>query len=437
MPTFRYKARDRQGQIVSGVQEAENKEKLLSGLKTIGYTPLAVQPEKSNVAGASRPGIAGQDARPTNVRMPSVSNPRIRGNDRKTKSPSLRGGKVNDTDLLMFTRELESVVRSGMPILAGLRALGNQAEQATLRKTLQTVSGDIEAGLKLSEALKKHPKVFSDVYVTSIMAGESSGQLAEVLKRLSALLENQIETKAGIMTATRYPIIVLCVLFGAFMVIVNFVLPRFADFYSKLDAELPLPTLLLMAFGRFVHQFWLLIMLCIGLSIAALLWYIQTPPGRFMKDTLNLKWPIFGPLFKKIEISRFASTLETLYSSGVPIVEAFTICSKVVGNVIVGRALINVREGITSGEQIAVAMQRSALFPPLVIQMIASGEQTGNLDQHLRDIASHYDHQIKYTTKNLTTLIEPILTVLLGGMVLMFALAIFMPMWKMISILKR
>lgn len=431
MPTFRYKARDRQGQVISGVQDAESKEKLLSGLKTIGYTPLAVQP-----ASSAETSPQSERASTSSPRRRPSSATDSRRND-KTKSAFFLGGKVDDTDLLMFTRELESVVHSGMPILAGLRALSNQTENTTLKKTLQVVSADVEVGLKLSEAFKRHPKVFSDVYVTSIMAGESSGQLVEVLKRLSSLLENQIETKAGIIAATRYPIIVLCVLFGAFMIIVNFVLPRFADFYSKLNADLPLPTLLLMGFGKFVHEFWLPIMLGIGFSMAALLWYIQTPPGRFMKDTLNLKWPIFGPLFTKIEISRFASTLETLYASGVPIIEAFTICSKVVGNVIVGRALLNVREGIVSGEQIAVALGRSSLFPPLVIQMIASGEQTGNLDQHLRDIASHYDHQIKYTTKNLTTLIEPILTVMLGGMVLMFALAIFMPMWKLISVLKR
>lgn len=426
MPTFRYKVRDRQGQIVSGVQEAENKEKLLSGLKTIGYTPLAVQP------------IKGETQERSSVQSAKRASPVARKNSpRPARGGSFFGRKIGDTDLFMFTRELESIIRSGMPILAGLRALANQAENTGLKRTIQAMASDVESGSKLSEAFKKHPKTFSDVYVSSVVAGESSGQLPEVLKRLGTLLENQIETKASITAATRYPIIVICVLFGAFLIIVNFVLPRFADFYSRLNADLPLPTVLLMNLGRFVHTFWIPIMLLTALSITALIWYIRTPPGRFMKDVMNLKWPIFGPLFLKIEISRFASTLETLYASGVPITESFVIASKIVGNVIVSRAILNVREGILSGEQIAQAMKRSPIFPPLVIEMIASGEQTGNLDQHLRDIASHYDQQIKYTTKNLTTLIEPILTILLGGMVLIFALAIFLPMWRLISIFRR
>jgi len=413
MPTFRYKVRSPEGEVITGTLEVDSKEALVRQLRKQHMTLLAAQP------------ISAKER----VRYSAVTT------TSKTR-PRRASRKIRDEDLLIFTRELQSLVRSGIPIFNGLRSMTESAGTPSMKQTIQALVDDVEAGGRLSDAMGRQPHIFEELYVSSVIAGEAAGQLPEVLDHLTVLLEHRIETRSDIQAATRYPAIVLLALCVGFGVILKFVIPRFADFYSKFNAELPLPTRILIGLGNLVEQHGLLVLGVLILCIFLFRFYTNTRVGRFQWDGIKLKIPVFGPLSHKIALSSFATTLELLYRSGVPITEAFLIAAKVSSNEVVRRGVLEVREGVMAGEQMADVMKRNTVFPSLMVQMISTGEQTGNLDQMLRDLSKHYDRQVKYETKNLTTLIEPMLTILLGGMVLVFALGIFLPMWNMINIFR-
>ncbi|PIQ86952.1 MAG: hypothetical protein COV74_02705 [Candidatus Omnitrophica bacterium CG11_big_fil_rev_8_21_14_0_20_45_26] len=413
VPIYRYKVKTAQGEVVTGAIDVENKESLQKQLRTQGLRLLAAQ-------------LVSTKPVPDEDRSLLVEQKRIR----------VSKARVRDEDILMFTRELHSLVRSGIPILSGLHSMAASTSHRTIKNVVLSLANDVEAGERLSDAMRRHPNVFEEVYVSSVVAGEAAGQLPEVLSHLISLLEHRIETRGDIQTATRYPLIVLITLGIGFGIIINFVIPKFAGFYAKFNAELPLPTRFLIALGHLTSQHGLAMLVVLTICIFAVRIFLRTPIGKSRWDQLTLQVPVFGPLYHKIALSTFAATLEMLYRSGVPITEALRVAAHVTGNDIVRRGVIDVREGVLAGEPIAAVMKRHAIFPSLMVQMMSTGEQTGNLDQLLRDLANHYDRQVKYETKNLTTLIEPMLTILLGGMVLVFALGIFLPMWNMIHLFR-
>lgn len=413
---FQYKLRDPNGKVLQGFAEATDRSALIREIQSQGLKMIAIMP----VAEERK----SKTAQPSSIvsQLPWYAKPIGRG--------------VKPEELLFFTRDLFSVVKAGMPLVGGIRDIAAQVKNAYLKVVLTDVSDQIDRGMKPSEAFEKHSSIFSELYVQSIRAGEESGKMDKVLERLCLLLERDIETERLIKSAVRYPLTILAFLAGAFILMVTVVIPKISNLFTQFQAELPLPTKIIIAVGNFsqTHGFFLLTGLA-GFWIFTAL-YFKTSAGKLTRDALLLKIPVMGALFQKILLSRFASTFQTLYGSGLVIPEALTISSKTVDNQIISKAILQVRDGVIQGRPMSETMRANRLFPPLVIQMIYMGEKTGNLEEMSGQVIHHYEREVQYITKNLASMIEPILTVCLGLMVLVLALGVFMPMWNVMKLLR-
>ncbi len=400
MPVFQYKAMSASGAMVQDELEAPNPTAVAEKLESLGYIPLNISRKKGGAQGRLF-----------------------------EKKP-----RVKDNEIIVFTRQLVTLLKAGVPLLSALEALSEQTDNPVMRDIIGRIYVDIESGISLSEALAKHPTVFEDMYVNSIRAGEMGGALDEVLLRLADLIEYDRETKSRIKSAMRYPIIVVVSLVVAVIALMMLVVPKFIDMFTKLGVELPLPTRILIMVYDAMNNYWYIgLGLLVLLFVAFKLW-VKTPGGEFAWDSLKLKLPIFGPLLMKSYMSRFTRMFETLNRSGLPILQTLEIVSKTVGNAAIGREIEKATLGIRRGEGISVPLKQSKLFPPMVVRMIAIGEQSGSLDEMLHNISEHYEMEVEYAVKGLTSMIEPILTVGLGIIVLFLALAIFLPMWDMTKI---
>lgn len=402
MPKFKYKARDKFSRAVSGETIAENKDAAAKKLMEMGYVPITIDEVRELGAGE------------------------ILKKFRRVKLEELN----------TFTRQLYALQKAGLPLLSGLLAIAEQEKNKYFKTVIEEVAQDIKEGLSFSEALKKHKQVFGDVYISMIRVAETAGSIVDILERLMALIEQEIDVRSRIKAATRYPMIALFVLCLGFVVIVTFVIPRFAQVYSQFNAMLPLPTRILIGINVAISKFWYLFLLGLGGAIFGFVKFIQSKGGRVKWDNLKLKVPIFGPLVTMLVMSRFARITAILMKSGVPILEVLELTAKTAGNVIISRAIENIRESVNQGKGISEPMKISGLFPTTVIQMVAIGEQTGRVDELLLSVADYYERESSYMIKNLTTYIEPILIFVLGLMVLLMALAIFLPMWNLIKVFK-
>jgi type IV pilus assembly protein PilC len=348
----------------------------------------------------------------------------------------LRFRRVKFDDLIFFTRQLRTVVRSGIPIVTGLRALAEQTTNERLQKAIGIVAQDIDKGFSFSDALARHKGIFSEIYVSMVRSGETSGSLEEVLDRLSALLEFQMKTKETIKSAMRYPIFVVSTLVGAFIILVNVVVPKFAPLFRSAKIALPLPTQILLLINDIFQKYLGLSFLVLLGLIVAFFVYKRTETGKYTIDVLKLKAPLVGQIILKTSMSRFAFTLENLVSSGIPIMRTLDIVSRTVGNEFVAKKVMEISANIEKGKGISRPMKDAKIFPPLVIHLISTGEETGSLEDMLREISMHYDREVTYTVNRLSAYIEPILTVGLAGMVLFLALAIFMPWWNIMGAMR-
>ncbi|MCK4245061.1 MAG: type II secretion system F family protein [Candidatus Omnitrophica bacterium] len=400
MPTYKYRVRDSSGKIVTGTVEAVTESAAISNLDASGYLPISVSLLKEK------------------------------------KSLSFLKARIKPRDLVIFTRQLATIVRSSIPILSGLTALSAQTENEELRRILSGVKANVEAGLTLSSAFAKYPDVFPELYISTIRAGETGGVLAKILEKLAELLEHEAETAANLKSAVRYPVSVIVALVSAFLFLTAFIIPKFSSIYASAGSALPLPTRMLILLSDILRRYWYLLIIGIFFIIWSLRRYIKTKKGQWQWDGLKLKIPIFGPLFIKMAMSRFAQMLSTLDQSGLPILRTLEVVSKTIGNVVIAKELEMVRESIEEGKSLADPLLESKLFPPLVSHMVAIGERSGTMDALLDDIQHYYDTEVNSTIKNLTTLIEPLLTVGLGIAVLFLALAMFLPMWNLISVFK-
>jgi type II secretory pathway component PulF len=341
--------------------------------------------------------------------------------------------KVDPKEVIVFTKQFATLFKAGVPLLSCLQALEEQAGSESMKEILKHVSSDIQSGKSLCESLRPHKTAFSDLYVDMIRVGEAGGVLDQVLTRLVSFLTHDMEIRANIKKATRYPIIVLCGISVAFVVLIMAVVPKFVDIFKKMKVELPLPTRVLIGINTAITDYWMIVipaMIGIFLGMRA---FIKTPAGRRFWDESKLHLPVFGLLNVKTYISRFAKTFETLNRSGLPILQTLTIIAQTMGNIIVADEIYRAINGVKEGQGLAQPLKKSDIFPPIVVQMISIGEKSGALDSMMENIASYYDEEIDYTVKNLTTLIEPMITVLLGGLVLFIALSIFLPMWDMLG----
>jgi type IV pilus assembly protein PilC len=328
------------------------------------------------------------------------------------------------------------MMQAGVPILRLLQVLENQTENKILKGVVTQMSQDIKAGLTLYESMKRHPAVFSPLYLSMIHAGEMSGTVPDILSRLIGIIEHEAKIKADIKSALQYPFLVLIALGVAFFVLLTFVIPKFVSIFAKAGLALPLPTKIALLMYQLLSSYWYVLLGgAVGL-IVALHFYIKTPAGLYMKDMLILQIPLFGPLFQKAAMSRFASIFAILQASGVPVIQAMEVLSGTIGNFAISAEFDKVRERIHEGQGISGPLGASRYFTPMVVDMVAIGEETGNMEDMLRQIAVHYDDEVSYTVKRLSDLIGPILIVGLAAVVGFFALAIFLPMWDLTKMVK-
>jgi len=404
MATFSYRARDAAGVLITGRMEADVAGAVAQRLMQTGYVPTAIEPVR-----------------------PLVPLP--------TLSALFR--RVRPDDLILFSRQLETLIRSGVPLLESLGIMAKQVRTQRFQQVLLAVARDIEGGAAFSDALGRHPQIFPEIFFNTVRAGEAGGFLDLALGRLAELSEHEAETSARIKAATRYPIFVVSAIGIALVVIVTFVVPKFALLYGAFRASLPLPTRIALAVGRVLQQYWYLGVVGAGMVAAAIRLALHDPRIRLWWDGIKLRLPILGPVILKLTLSRWAHILSLLVRSGVPILKSLEVVARAAGNAAVGRSVLAVADAVAKGQSLAEAVTRDPLFPPLVVQMIAVGERTGELEGLLAKVSEHYDREADYAIRNLSTALEPVLLVVIAAMVFVLALAIFMPMWDMIRLIRR
>lgn len=401
MAKYRYTAIDELGAERTGVLEADSVEMAGAILNARGLIPSRVVGSASAAAGFS---FAAFVERLTPVRAP---------------------------ELIIFTKQFRTMLRSGVPMIKLLQILETQTENARLKRIILSMSDDIREGASLHDAFRKHPAAFSPLYCSMVQAGEASGALPEVLERLSYIIEHEHKIKSDVQSALQYPIMVVCFLFIAFFVLLTFVIPKFVRIFISAGIELPLPTRICMSLYEFLGNTWSALLFFGVAGLIFLTYYIRTDAGRFVKDTVLLRMPVIGNLFLKAAMSRFASIFAILQSSGVEIRESMRILSGTIGNSAIAREFERISNRLEEGRGISGPLRDAAYFTPIVINMIGVGEESGNLDEMLQEISLHYDFELEYAMKKLSEAIGPLLTIGLAVVVGFFALAIFLPMWDM------
>ena len=346
-------------------------------------------------------------------------------------------GTVRVTELIMFTKQFHSMMVAGIPMLRILSILTDQTESRSLQNAISLIIQDISHGSSLSDAFDKHPKIFPRLYCDMIRAGEISGNVPIVLDRLIYIIEHEAKVKADIKSAFRYPLIVLIALGLAFIILLTFVIPQFAFSFSHAGITLPWPTKFAMLLYTFLSHYWYLIVAVTVTIIFVMTFYFRTSNGKFVRDSFLLEMPLVGPVYQKAALSRFASIFAILQSSGVPIMQSLTILSATMGNEALTRSFDHIRERIKEGAGISTPLKSAKYFTPMVIDMIAVGEESGNIDEMLRAVAKHYDDEVEYAIKGLSDAIGPILIVGLAVVVGFFALSIFLPMWDLTQIVTK
>jgi len=410
MPIFKYKVRDKDGGILTGTLEGTDVGTIVERLDLLGYVPITIQEAK---------GVKASGAAPSGGMMATLNRAFAQ--------------KVKPTDVVNFTRQFVTLHKAGLPMLSAIAALQNQTRNKTLVNALDLIRKDLMGGASLSAAMAKHPAIFNELYVNSIWAGETGGVLDDILLRLVELLEHERKMRSEVMSALRYPIMVIIAFGGAVVVLSAFVLPKFIDMIAKVGAKTPLPTKILILFTNFMKHYWGIVFLAIG-GVAALFYlFLRTKDGRYWWDKTKLKIPIFGDILYKMTLSRFSRMFETLDRTGLPILRSLALVGKTTGNVWVGGAIDKLSESVRRGRGLAAPMRESGVFPPMVVQMVATGEESGALDEMLRQVSEYYDQEVEYAVKNLTSMIEPILLLVLGGGVVFLIIAIIAPYMSILS----
>ncbi len=339
--------------------------------------------------------------------------------------------KVTRKDIVIFTRQFSTMIDAGLPLVQGLTILAEQTENRTFKKILKQVTKDVEGGSTLAEALKKHPDVFDDLFVNLVAAGEMGGILDTILQRLAAYIEKAEKLRARIKGAMTYPAVVMGIAIIVITIILVFVIPVFEDMFKGVGSALPAPTQFVVNLSRFVKSKIHYIIVAFILLVWAFRYYRKTEKGRRHTDALALKLPVFGPLLKKVAVARFTRTLGTMISSGVPILDALDVTAKTSGNVVLEEVIQEVRGSIAEGQTIAEPLAETDIFPAMVTQMISVGEATGALDAMLEKIADFYDDEVDTAVEALTSMLEPMLMVFLGGSIGGLVIAMYLPIFKM------
>jgi type IV pilus assembly protein PilC len=403
MPYFNYTIRDANGQTRSGKVEAPNAEELRKRLQAEGLQVLEVTEDRKA--------------------------PRV---------PAGGYGRVKLSDLAIFARQFSTMLDAGVSLIRCLDVLQAQTNNARLRKILMDLSARVESGESLSRSMARHPKAFSQLIIGLIRAGEVGGVLEESLQRIAGFLEKDVELRRKIRSAMTYPVIVLLAAIGIVIFLVSWLVPQFASLFKELGIkELPAPTQFLVDLSALFTQRWYVVIIAVVAILIAYKLFVSTRVGRRVADRVKLRVPVFGPLHHKIVMARFSRTMGTLLASGVPILQAMETVAGVVGNSVVSDAVIESRARIREGEKIADPLQRSKMFPPMVVHMVSVGEESGSLDHMLNKIADFYENEVEMTIASLTAAIEPVMIVLLGIIVGFIVISMFLPMIEVISNLSQ
>jgi general secretion pathway protein F len=417
MTEFRYTALDSQGHEVTGALQAESRAAALARLKGMGMHALGLE-SGSNGAGAA---LNGGGAPAPVASTAVVSSPGF----------SLFQKGVSGSDLSLFTRQLASLFNAGLNVGRSLSTLIDHCEQATLKTALEGVQSAVQSGSTLWEALSEHPKIFDELYVNLVRAGEASGQLGPVLERLADTLETQEEYRSRLRSALAYPTLLLTAGFGAVLFILLFLVPRFSKIFASLNKPLPAPTKALIATQMFVSQWWWLLLIGAFALITLFRWYDRTEQGGLALDRIRMRIPVMGSIVHKDSIARFCRTMATLVKGGVPILMSFEVAERAVGNRVLRQAIVQVRGAVREGEGLAPPLRRTGVFPGLVTNMIAVGEETGNLDEMLGRVADAYDAEVGNRLRQAVSLVEPAVILLMGGIIGTIVISMLVPVLEL------
>jgi type IV pilus assembly protein PilC len=404
MPTtYAYKVRDRSGKVLSGSLDADNTALVANRLRQMGYVPISI--DKKAGAGVKR-----------DIKIPGLTN------------------RVSLKEIGVFSRQFATMVNSGLTLLRSLSILSTQTSNQYFQTVIDQVRTDIESGSSLSQALSRHPKQFNNLYISMIRAGESGGSLDRTLNSLSTTIEKQVELRGKIKSAMTYPIAVLALVACILGAMLLFIVPIFKNMYTSLGGKLPLPTRILVSISNiFVHSF-PFVLGALGVLAFAYKRWVKTPAGKSARDRFVLRVPIFGGLVRKTAMSRFSSTLATLLGSGVPVLESLEITAETVGNTVVANGVHAIAEGAKRGEPMTRPLMDHPVFPPMVTQMMAVGEETGALDSLLHKISEFFEQEVERTVDALTSILEPLLIVVLGGAVGSMVICLYLPMFDIIKL---
>ncbi|WP_299019237.1 type II secretion system F family protein [uncultured Photobacterium sp.] len=402
MPVFNYRGRGNQGELQRGQVEAATQEAAADLLIRQGIIPLEIRQGKGQGQGLD--------------------------------FQSMFRSNIPLEVLVIFCRQLYSLTKAGVPLLRAIKGLSQSAAHPLMKETLEAVSVELTNGRALSVAMKQHPRVFADLFVSMIHVGENTGRLDESLLQLANYYEQEMETRRRIKSAMRYPIFVLSAIMLAMVVLNIKVIPQFASMFSRFGVDLPLPTRILIGTSNFFVNYWPLMLSGLLISWIALRAWRQTPLGHEKWDRWRLRMPIIGGIVNRAQLSRFSRTFSLMIRAGVPLNQAIQMSAEALGNRFLENRLIEMKSGIEGGNSISSTANQAGIFTPLVLQMIAVGEETGQVDNLLLEVSDFYDREVDYDLKTLTARIEPILLLIVAIMVLILALGIFLPMWSLLDV---
>lgn len=404
MPVFSYTGRASGGELSTGLMEGDTPDGIAARLLGNGITPIEI-----GLAKSEKSGDLGQVLR------------------------QLGFGKPKTSDLVLLSRQMYTITKSGIPLLRGIKGLAASTHNVVLREILEEVLRDLEGGRDLAGCLARHPKIFPPLYVSIIRVGEETGTLEASFRRLAEYLQQDQDMQDRIKGALRYPAIVMCVIVAAIAVLTIFVIPKFEPLFRQLGDNIPWPTLAIMSVSSFAQHYWYVVVGAGALGVFAARHYVQTEAGRFRWDSLKLRLPIVGKLAHEGSLARIARSLSISMTAGMPVIQTLRIIGQAAGNQYMAERVGRLREAVERGDPISRAAASVGMFPPLVLQMLAVGEETGELSDLLDEVAGFYEREVDYALKNLNAAIEPLLIIAVGGIVCILALGVMLPMWEMIS----
>ncbi|MCH7568973.1 MAG: type II secretion system F family protein [Deltaproteobacteria bacterium] len=406
MSVFVWQGKTAQGKVLKGEMEASNIEAVYARLRSQRIQPIPARVKEKGT-----------------------------GLDTEIKIPGF-GPRIQPYDVMLFTRQFSTMIDAGLPIVQSLDILAEQTENKPLKKTIRDVRRDVSGGTTLADALEKHPKVFDDLYVNMVRAGEAGGVLNTILNRIALFIEKANRLKKKVKGAMIYPATIVVVAIGVVSILLIFVIPVFAELYGSMGRALPAPTQITINISNFFRAYFVHVVVIIALIVVGIKMYYKTAKGRMVIDGILLKMPILGDLLRKVAVARFSQNMSLLLASGVPILEGLAITAKTAGNKVIERAIMNARISISEGKTVAEPLAESGVFPPMVCQMVSVGENTGALDNMLKRVGDFYEEEVDNSVNNITALMEPMIMVFLGIVLGGLVISMYLPIFQLGSLVE-